>query len=73
MGCVHNKKNVNMPLSDKQLLSLHKKPQKKVIEVADRDSLSVRVSPKGKVVFQYRYRFKGNASRYDLGTLITKH
>jgi len=57
-----------MPLSDKQLLSLHKKPQKKVIEVADRDSLSVRVSPKGKVVFQYRYRFQGNASRYDLGS-----
>ena len=57
-----------MPLTDKQLLSLHKKQQDKVIEVADRDSLSVRVSPKGKVVFQYRYRFQGKASRYDLGT-----
>jgi hypothetical protein len=62
MGCVH-KKDVNMPLSDKQLLSLHKKPQMKVIEVADRDSLSVRVSPKGKVVFQYRYRFRANGSK----------
>ncbi|MBA6383645.1 site-specific integrase [Colwellia sp. BRX10-6] len=60
-----------MPLSDKQLMSLHKKPQMKVIEVADRDSLSVRVSPKGKVVFQYRYRFQGNASRYDLGSYPT--
>jgi integrase len=68
MGCVHNKKDVTMPLSDKQLLSLHNKLQKKVIEVADRDSLSIRVSPKGKVVFQYRYRFQGKASRYDLGT-----
>jgi integrase len=60
-----------MPLSDKQLMSLHKKPQMQVIEVADRDSLSVRVSPKGKVVFQYRYRFQGNASRYDLGSYPT--
>lgn len=57
-----------MPLTDKQLNALYKKSREKVIEVADRDSLSVRVSPKGKVVFQYRYRFEGKARRYDLGT-----
>lgn len=65
---INIRQDLSMPLTDKQLLSLHKKQQDKVIEVADRDSLSVRISPKGKVVFQYRYRFQGKASRYDLGT-----
>ncbi|MGV2874022.1 tyrosine-type recombinase/integrase [Colwellia sp. E150_009] len=57
-----------MALSDKHLLSLHNKTRDKLIEVKDRDALSVRVSPKGKVVFQYRYRFEGKACRYDLGS-----
>nr|WP_286410645.1 Arm DNA-binding domain-containing protein [Acinetobacter pseudolwoffii] len=36
--------------------------------VTDRDGLSVRITPKGKIVFQYRYRFGGKAKRLDLGT-----
>jgi integrase len=65
---INIRKDLSMPLSDKQLLSYHKKQHVKGFEASDRDSLGVRVSPKGKVVFQYRYRFQGNASRYDLGT-----
>ena len=30
--------------------------------------MSVRISPKGKIVFQLRYRFAGKAERFDLGT-----
>lgn len=44
------------------------KARDKVEEIADRDSMSVRVSPKGKIVFQLRYRFTGKAERLDLGS-----
>lgn len=44
------------------------KVRDKVEEIADRDSMSVRISPKGKIVFQLRYRFAGKAERLDLGT-----
>ncbi len=30
------------------------KPRDKVTEIADRDGMSVRISPKGKIVFQLR-------------------
>ncbi|MPX14608.1 tyrosine-type recombinase/integrase [Moraxella catarrhalis] len=39
----------------------------KVTEIADRDGMSVRISPKGKIVFQLRYRFNGKLKRFDLG------
>ncbi|RJX83787.1 DUF4102 domain-containing protein, partial [Escherichia coli] len=35
---------------------------------SDRDGLSVRVSPKGRVVFQYRYQWAGKGERLDIGT-----
>lgn len=57
-----------MSLSDSWLKSNNGKPREKVEVVTDRDGLSVRISPKGKVVFQYRYRFGGQAKRLDLGT-----
>lgn len=38
-----------------------------MFERADRDALSVRVSAKGKIVFQYRYRYDGKPCRLDLG------
>lgn len=57
-----------MALSDSWLKSNNGKIREKVEVITDRDSLSVRISPKGKIVFQYRYRFNGKASRLDIGT-----
>ncbi|MBI1450413.1 integrase family protein [Acinetobacter sp. FL51] len=57
-----------MSLSDSWLKSSNGKVREKVEVVTDRDGLSVRISPKGKIVFQYRYRFDGKAKRLDLGT-----
>jgi integrase len=37
-------------------------------EFTDRDGLSVRASPKGKLTFQIRYRYAGKPARLDLGT-----
>lgn len=45
-----------MSLSDAWLRSVAGKERYKVLVKADRDGLSVRVSPKGKIVFQYRYQ-----------------
>lgn len=55
-------------ITESWLKSVHGKPTDCVKEYADRDAMSVRVSPKGKVVFQLRYRFAGKAHRLDLGT-----
>lgn len=44
-----------MALSDAWLRSVVGKERDKVLVKSDRDGLSVRVSPKGRVVFQYRY------------------
>lgn len=57
-----------MSLSEAWLKANNGKARDKVEEFADRDSMSVRVSPKGKIVFQLRYRFSGKAERLDLGT-----
>ncbi len=35
---------------------------------SDRDGLSVRVSSRGKLTFQLRYRYKGKAKRVDIGS-----
>lgn len=57
-----------MSLTEIWLKTNNGKARTKVEEVADRDSMSVRISPKGKIVFQLRYRFAGKAERLDLGT-----
>jgi integrase len=57
-----------MALSDTKLRSLLNKKHDKLRTITDRDSLSVRVTPHGKIIFQYRYRFQGKAKRYDLGS-----
>lgn len=57
-----------MPLTDAWLKAANSKPQDKVIEKSDRDGMSVRVSRKGKITFQLRYRYKGKPARIDLGT-----
>lgn len=59
---------INMALSDSWLKSNSGKERDKVEVFTDRDALSVRISPKGKIVFQYRYRFNGKPKRIDVGT-----
>ena len=51
-----------MALSEAWLKANNGKERKAVEVVADRDSMSVRISPKGKIVFQLRYRFNNNKS-----------
>ena len=55
-----------MALNDRQLKCL--KTTGKRYEVADGQGLSVRVSPKGQLTFQMRFRFGNQLCRYDLGT-----
>lgn len=57
-----------MALSDAWLKAQYNKPRKALGEYADRDGLSVRISLKGKVVFQLRYRYDSQAKRLDLGS-----
>ena len=54
-------------LTESWLKANHNKTHDKVFEKADRDAPSVRVSAKGKIVFQYRYRYDGKPCRLDLG------
>lgn len=56
-----------MPLTDSILKSHLNKNTDKQIILTDRDSMSVRITPKGKIVFQYRYRLFGKQKRYDIG------
>lgn len=57
-----------MPLTDTWLKkNLGKDREDQHIET-DQDGLSVRVSPKGKLTFQMRYRYAGKQARLDLGT-----
>lgn len=62
-----------MPITETWLKANNGKPRDKVEEKTDRDSLSARVSAKGKITFQVRFRFDNKAARIDLGTypLIT--
>lgn len=57
-----------MSLTEAWLKANNGKPRDKIEVVTDRDSMSVRISPKGKIVFQLRYRFAGKQERIDLGT-----
>lgn len=57
-----------MALTDTWLKANHKKEREKTEVVSDRDGLSVRISPKGKITFQMRYRHNSKADRIDLGS-----
>ena len=54
-------------LTDKWLKSRLNKTSDKPYEVADQSGFGVRVSAKGKIAFQYRYRFRGKAKRPTIG------
>lgn len=56
-----------MAISDTKLRSLHGKPYSGSPEVSDADGLSARISPKGVINFQYRYRWGGKAQRLGIG------
>lgn len=57
---------VYIMLTDTYLKNL--KPTGKTFEKADRDGMSIRVSPKGKIVFQYCFRFEDKRQRIKYGS-----
>lgn len=57
-----------MALSDAALRSMLGKEYEKVQVKTDRDGLSVRISRKGRITFQYRYCWNGQGERVDIGT-----
>ncbi|HFF9033279.1 TPA: tyrosine-type recombinase/integrase [Escherichia coli] len=54
-------------LTDTKLRAIANKPYDGPNEIADRDGLSARISPKGKIIFQFRYRFNGKPVRMKIG------
>ncbi|MDE9516802.1 site-specific integrase [Xenorhabdus bovienii] len=56
-----------MALSDTKLRSIHGKPYQGKSEITDIDGLSVRVSPKGVITFQCRYRLDDKQHRIGIG------
>ena len=57
-----------MALSEAWLKAQLGKDRIKIEEFADRDAMGVRITPKGKIVFQLRYRYNGKQCRLDLGS-----
>jgi hypothetical protein len=57
-----------MAISDAWLKANNGKPRSTREEKADRDGFGVRVTPKGKITFQLRFRYDGRPCRLDLGT-----
>lgn len=57
-----------MALSDTWLKANHGKIREKSEEKPDRDAMSVRVTPKGKITFQIRFRHEGRHARIDIGS-----
>ncbi|HDS1726479.1 site-specific integrase [Pseudomonas putida] len=57
-----------MAISDTWLKANSGKPRAVREEKADREALSVRITPKGKITFQLRYRYDAKPCRLDLGT-----
>ena len=55
-----------MPLTDTKLRRISKDYSGKP-ELADRDGLSARVSPKGIITFNYRFRWLGKQQRIKIG------
>ncbi|SFU84716.1 Arm DNA-binding domain-containing protein [Xenorhabdus koppenhoeferi] len=57
-----------MAITDSWSRSTNGKPQEKLIAKSDRDGLSVRVTPKGKIISQFRDRWNDKGDRIDIGT-----
>jgi len=56
-----------MPLNDTKLRKIAGKPYDGPLEMPDSGGLSVRISPKGVITFQLRYRIDGNLKRLKIG------
>lgn len=56
-----------MAISDTKLRGLHGKPYDGPSEITDADGLGIRITPKGIISFQYRYRFNGKQHRLGIG------
>ena len=56
-----------MPLTDTKLRALYGKPYFGKTELSDRDGLSARVTERGSISWQYRYRWQGKAARLKIG------
>ncbi|QGY31269.1 tyrosine-type recombinase/integrase [Pantoea cypripedii] len=56
-----------MAISDTKLRGLHGKPYSGPSEITDADGLGIRITPKGVVSFQYRYRINGGQHRLGIG------
>lgn len=57
-----------MALTDTWLKNQNGKSREETFTKADSNGLSVRISPKGKITFQLRYRYANKQARVDLGT-----
>jgi len=57
-----------MALTDTWLKKNLGKERTDILIESDQDGLSVRVSPKGKITFQMRFRYGGKQARLDLGS-----
>lgn len=56
-----------MAISDTKLRSLYGKPYSGPAEITDSDGLGIRITPKGVVSFQFRFRWDGKQHRLGLG------
>ncbi|MHA0308279.1 tyrosine-type recombinase/integrase [Klebsiella pneumoniae] len=54
-------------LTDAKLRKMNGKPIPKRIELSDANGLSVRITPNGVIVFQYRYKIDGRPRRMTIG------
>ena len=59
-----------MPLTETWLKANNKKLRDKTIEKTDRDGLSARLSPKGKITYTLRYQYLGKGGRVDIGSYL---
>lgn len=60
-------------LSGTRLRALYNRPYDGPAELADRDGLGVRISPKGTITFQYHFRFNGKPARRLLAATQTEN
>jgi len=56
-----------MAISDTKLRGLYGKPYSGPAEITDSDGLGVRITPRGVINFQYRYRWQGKQHRMGIG------
>lgn len=56
-----------MAISDTKLRSIYGKPYSGPAEITDSDGLGIRITPKGVISFQFRFRWEGKQNRMGLG------